>query len=288
MKNRKVGLELHAAVRLFISSCMPSFPNQPPRCFTTKDVTTPHRPTHTTTTETNSPEGYFAGSTSSIKCDKCAIGYSSVAGSSSCGHADSGYYKHPSGSGESLKCPANAVCLGANEMPMPVAWYWCNRGKVNYGGDIFLCPRAAACVGASTTTTESRRLESEGGIASEETGGCWTRSTYDDEDFHEKCDSDKLLCAPGSRGPLCGSCEDGYTYTAALSRCAPCESSDYTVPISVIGGVFLVGAVFLVAHKLGYELPTRVLKYPPFTVLKHVDRGKLKVAYSTYQVRTIP
>ena len=237
---------------------------------------------------------YFSASKSTIVCQKCPAGYSSAAGSSSCPHAESGSYLDPKGSGTSLECPVGALCLGGDETPRPNSGYWVPRDEAENAGEIYVCPRSSACVGASTTR---RRLLAADGE------GCWTRSLYEAEDFDTKCDPDELLCAPGSRGPLCGGCEKWYTYSSALSRCTACESTDNTTPLSISGAIFGVALFIALVASIAKQKKaddddvsfraktqracTRIwedIDKATRMVRKHVMQSDLKVAWNTYQI----
>ena len=98
------------------------------------------------------------------------------------------------------------------------------------------------------------------------------------------CKEDDLLCAPGSTGPLCSGCIDGYTFNSALAVCVFCESSANTAPIMFMGGIALVVAVAVFLRLRGYELPACVARVPCVALFAHVDMGTCKVLWSTMQI----
>ena len=90
------------------------------------------------------------------------------------------------------------------------------------------------------------------------------------------CDEDTLLCTDGSTGPLCGSCKDGYTFNSAQSQCVACESASFTTPIISVSVVGLIVLVITVLRWRGVSMKA-LQRLPLFSLLKHIDKGTLKV-----------
>jgi hypothetical protein len=92
----------------------------------------------------------------------------------------------------------------------------------------------------------------------------------------------------GSEGILCGSCEDGYTFSNALSLCVECDSSPNLVPMYIFAAIGFMGMVAGVLRLCGLRLSAKsemgILQVLPFSLLKHVDKGMMKVAWSTFQI----
>ena len=107
------------------------------------------------------------------------------------------------------------------------------------------------------------------------------------------CDPNALLCTKGAIGPLCGSCSDGYTFNSALSLCVECGSSSNTSPIYVACGLLVALSTAALLKKAlkrrnggghGAVAVTGFFLKPIFRVLRQVDKGQLKVVYSTLQI----
>ncbi len=80
------------------------------------------------------------------------------------------------------------------------------------------------------------------------------------------------------------SCEDMYTFNSALSMCVPCQSQSNLLPIVIVAILGVVCIAVVVLRVVGFEIPACVASRPPMQILKHVDRGMLKVIWSTYQI----
>ena len=103
--------------------------------------------------------GQYAGSRGSLGCKSCAAGYWSSTTAVSCDLAASDYYLVPvasvgSGSGmteeggnwgapnTSAPCPANAVCAGGRQAPVPDRGWWVDRSRYQYAGELYRCSRS--------------------------------------------------------------------------------------------------------------------------------------------------
>ena len=82
-------------------------------------------------------------------------------------------------------------------LPIPKEHYWSDRSTAKQTVHILRCPR-----------------ETCGGPVRE---ACWTMASVNglagDDDNATKCPLD-VVCIPGSTGPLCGACDDGYTFNS--------------------------------------------------------------------------
>jgi hypothetical protein len=100
------------------------------------------------------------------------------------------------------------------------------------------------------------------------------------------CSSDELLCMVGANSPLCGSCDDGFIFSSAERICVPCGISNERA-FTVFGACAAVTLFGLVLHiwvrRIG-KLPAFIEKSWVWGVLKQIDDGALRVAWSNYQV----
>ena len=74
---------------------------------------------------------------------------------------------------------------------------------------------------------------------------------------------------------------DGYTFSSSLARCVPCESASNTTPIIIM---CVLGTVGIIAFALRSRAKDAVKQWKCLSVLKHVDKGDLKVMWSTMQI----
>jgi hypothetical protein len=109
--------------------------------------------------------------------------------------------------------------------------------------------------------------------------------TYSDDGSGSVCDSDNLLCKEGSRGALCGSCEDAFIYSSAERVCVACDESQTRTLIFVgttagaalvVGGLFFSGAL--------QRMPRWVSNSQVAGAFRQIDSGALRVAWANYQV----
>lgn len=75
--------------------------------------------------------------------------------------------------------------------------------------------------------------------------------------------------------------QDGYTFSNALSDCVTCGSSQNVISIAVVAALATLGVALFIFRR---RVPTLLFNVFPMNVLKHLDRGKLKVLWSTYQL----
>lgn len=130
---------------------------------------------------------------------------------------------------------------------------------------------------------------------------CWDLSAYssagvddnDDEDTSMivdkglQCSSDILLCMEGAEGALCGACAESYIYSSAERVCIKCSSSQdrALIALGVLASLGLLALVAVVRVRNVGKLPQWAEQSQLWGVLKQVDSGALKVAWSNYQVR---
>ena len=121
-----------------------------------------------------------------------------------------------------------------------------------------------------------------------------------------QCSEHRLMCTPGSVGPLCGSCEEGFVFSSSARICVNCKKSITFIP-SLILGISLIVAVtirsaLLKVRKQGRHEPLRQrlsrlcpalfsdvplgssTKHKNKNPFRHLDRGMLKVAWATFQI----
>jgi hypothetical protein len=170
-------------------------------------------------------------------------------------------------------------------MPIPFHGFWCDRRSLKFAGEIYKCPRSTCSPtpAANKKRSQRRQLGSSGGGA---VTGCWNAAEYTS---HEgACNSDSLLCSHGARGPLCGSCDDGFIYSSAERVCVACGVSQTRVLVAV--GVVLFVAFFAVGlrssahHFRQLSLSKWAESSWVLGTLRQIDSGALRVAWSNYQV----
>ena len=74
---------------------------------------------------------------------------------------------------------------------------------------------------------------------------------------------------------------NGYTFSSALALCVACESASNTTPIIIMGVLCIIG---IIAIALRSRARDAVKKWQCLSILKHVDKGDLKVMWSTMQI----
>jgi len=214
--------------------------------------------------------GKFASESAETTCSECPRGYSSDAGSSLCvGQADEDYFLYH---GVATECPQNSVCGGGTLMPRPMRGYWVDRRDLKFSNSIYICPRETCNPQTTTTTTSSRRLVN--GVTSDDRS-CWDPNAYESN----VCDSDNLLCIEGSRGALCGSCDNAYIYSSVDRICVACD-------VSLTRLTFIVGtATGLALAAVGLHFSGALEHMPTLLVgFGVVDSGALRVAWANYQI----
>ena len=161
-------------------------------------------------------------------------------------------------------CPKNSECFGGIELPRPSISYWVELQRDKYAGNVYRCPRATCSGGLNLET-----------------------ACFDRGGTSESCPS-SLICALGASSPLCGSCDEGFSYAPISQTCISCDESSaraQDVLISLaISAAFIAGAV-IVARRISSirQCIDRIIQ----AALK-IDRlsvsGALRVLYCSYQI----
>ena len=206
-------------------------------------------------------EGFYTGALSgATACTKCEAGTSSSSSRLACDVAAPDYDLASSGGIE--PCPAHAVCDGGTAMPRPESGYWVDRRKLESAHHVYACPRETC----------------RGGRSSEL---CWEAGRYNSTACAAQ---EELLCDEGAQGILCQSCEDGYTFNSALSKCLLCEGADNTVPLIIFGALAGVALVLASLYAHGLRAPASITELHAFGFVRYVTKGHLKVSWATYQI----
>eukprot|EP00615_Pteridomonas_danica_P014927 CAMPEP_0114396978 /NCGR_PEP_ID=MMETSP0102-20121206/13930_1 /TAXON_ID=38822 ORGANISM="Pteridomonas danica, Strain PT" /NCGR_SAMPLE_ID=MMETSP0102 /ASSEMBLY_ACC=CAM_ASM_000212 /LENGTH=503 /DNA_ID=CAMNT_0001557881 /DNA_START=249 /DNA_END=1758 /DNA_ORIENTATION=- len=187
-------------------------------------------------------------------CVGCDTSKTSSPGSFECDQAEAGYFLLDN---EVQDCPDGTDCLGGYLTPIPQAGYWMDRSNINYADHAYKCSRGT-CTGSQNSS-------------------CWTVGSIE----NNTCNNDKLLCKKGAHGPLCGSCQSGYTYSSDELVCISCSSE------SMIGAIVLlaIGLFFLILAFLHWKIPILVWDSYILMVIRNLFKsGSLKVLISAYQI----
>ena len=208
------------------------------------------------------PSGTFTSTPGSIVCEDCPTRLDSIAGSSSCKLAAKKFYIDPV-TGESTECPAHSKCIGGWYLPQPRKGYYIERGDALYAGEVYKCYR-------DSCTSEYSNMS------------CWI--DQGNGSAAKNCHTDKLICAHGSRGPLCNACDEEFVYDTPLQKCRPCEDTHW--------GLFVVTAVVLCTASVWTwavlrgkaSVPTWLLKSWLGGIAREVDTGTIRICVSTYQI----
>jgi hypothetical protein len=83
---------------------------------------------------------------------------------------------------------------------------------------------------------------------------------------------------------VCGSCLDGYTFNSALGLCVACESAKNTAPIIVVCILCLLGLAVLALRRSQKFKCDSCFGYLHLSTMHHIDKGTLKVLWSTTQI----
>jgi len=167
-------------------------------------------------------------------------------------------------------------------MPRPNAGYWVERKSLDHVNDVYKCPRSTCVLSESQTTTNRRHLSGD-----VDSSTCWDIAVYRvGGDDNSLCNSDKLLCKEGSRGTLCGSCDDTFFFSSAERVCLSCSASyERNVVFFTTTGVItlLLGCLFILSRYM-FVIPSCVERSWVCGLLRQVDSGDLRVAWANYQI----
>lgn len=185
-------------------------------------------------------------------------------------------------------------------MPYPTSGFWVDRSEYGYGDVAYEC-QWDTCLGfkhqAKELSNKNNNNNNDDDEYYTELYNCWIESSFNSS----ICNSDDLMCQKGSTGVLCGSCISSYTYNSALRACIACDSDTSIIPayiiLSFIGLIIFSLFLFIIKDSKffgggGYGvtliklevMKNHLLSYPPFSILKHIDRGMIKVVWATSQI----
>ena len=134
--------------------------------------------------------------------------------------------------------------------------HWMDRSEYQHIDAIYKCARAT-CVGArevkNASCWASSAFEGAPTSVNDDSSEAATSEAADGEAAADGagavCDSDALQCREGSRSIMCGSCEDGYTFSGSANACVACESSvsDASI-ITIISATIYCASVATARH----------------------------------------
>ena len=142
-------------------------------------------------------EGTFSSRNASLSCSECQAGRTSGPPFAACNLAAQDFFLTQGGVAES--CPSGSSCQGGVYLPVPQDGYWVSRRDGKYAGTVSKC--------IWNTCHPPSLGENESAL------GCWTYAALAGPPSACNISDSELLCKKGSAGPLCGSCETGYTYS---------------------------------------------------------------------------
>ena len=152
-----------------------------------------------------------------------------AAGSAQCRWCIEGYF-FDSSSVSCEPCPDNAVCIGGNALPYPKPGYWSDYANYSESPDV---------PGQILTIFECDFTTCKG--SPEALQRCWTLAAIQ----NQSCDGDALLCGEGASGIVCGSCDNGYTFSNFERRCISCNDNGHVVT-RVATAFFMLAAIIYV------------------------------------------
>ena len=169
-------------------------------------------------------------------------GYWSSKGAQTCDLCKEGYYKDPEDE-KCHECPDHAKCVGNNKLPIPNKGYWIDRAEPKFSGTVMQCPRG--------------EIACDGGIQRQTNKDCWSLSNF------TSCSPD-LSCTPGSTGPLCGACEQGFALNSLARTCDDCRQDSWQLfgPYAILAAVaaLVVPLVFFTRNIIAKHEPMRMRK----------------------------
>ncbi len=129
------------------------------------------------------------------------------------------------------KC-ARATCVGAREVKNASCW----ASSAFEGAPTSVNDDSSEAANGEAANGEALNGEAANGEAAADGAGA-------------VCDSDALQCREGSRSIMCGSCEDGYTFSGSANACVACESSvsDASI-ITIISATIYCASVATARH----------------------------------------
>jgi hypothetical protein len=132
---------------------------------------------------------------------------------------------------------------------------------------------------------------------------CWQETSFQAEPL-ANCDQSILMCSHGSIGPLCGACKRGFKFDPTSMFCVECHDVRNMLPEIVVSFLLIClvvvvvtskaveqgacgndsGGVFARKGETTNQTCKRLLLNPFRRYFRHVDRGMLKIVYSTAQI----
>jgi len=245
----------------------------------------------TQTSCVNCEIGKYAPALNTKVCIVCDEGDTSVEGAAQCERCDPGYYWAYSKSKNRWSCavcPDGATCSGGVYQPVAQAGFWIDRTAAavdaSLVGNVYKCARDTCLKlnykNDTTTTQRRRRLESI---------DCLLLSN-----FSSTACNDDLICREGSSGPLCGSCNDGWSYNAQKRICKRCQLSIDWVQMSLSIAFCCVVLAVLWSMRKGFMFIPRPLRFltngkskiriPFLGIILNINKPALKIMVSTYQI----
>ena len=209
------------------------------------------------------PPETFSSTPSALVCQLCPEGYTSLSGSTLCDLATPGFYIDSQN--KINHCPKNSECFGGVEFPRPIPGYWVELHQPFHAGDVHRCKRGTCRGGVSVANTS-----------------CFDRSANTTH-----C-SGSIMCGSGASSPLCGSCVQGYAYSAFDRDCVSCdEAADGSLALAawVVLSMSVFGTAVLIFVRLRL-FPAAVER--AIASIRRVDRiamsGSLRVIYAMFQI----
>ena len=149
----------------------------------------------------------------------------------------------PAQAAEQQPSAQTAKCVGNNKLPIPNKGYWIDRAQPKFSGTVMQCPRG--------------EIACDGGIQRQTNKDCWSLSNF------TSCSPD-LACTPGSTGPLCGACEEGFALNSLARTCDDCRQDSWQLfgPYAILAAVaaLVVPLVFVNRKIIAKHEPMRMRK----------------------------
>ena len=148
--------------------------------------------------------------------------------------------------GQCSECPTHASCVGGTSLPIPDKGFWIDRTELKFSDIVIRCPRGeTACDSGDERQTRTK--------------DCWSLSNF------SAC-SLGLVCTPGSTGPLCGACDEGWAKSLSQT-CESCPSSSRD-SWRLLRSYIISAAVAAVGLPFVFALRKTIAKHEPLRVRK--------------------
>jgi len=200
-----------------------------------------------------------------------------------------GYYP---GEKECLACPSGAECVGGTTYPFPKKGYWFDdcrdMKKAFYSCSWATCKGFRKNAHLLSQTDDNANGDDDDDVFNELLDLCWSSNGLSN---NSQCDTDVLQCAEGSQGPMCGSCLEGWRYTASSRRCVQCSERLWLTGFIVCIVILVLGGLITFFRDGFLTIPSQFhstfgdkIHIPLIGLLSHIDTGVLKVTWSTFQI----